>query len=61
MIVTSRGGRGNRDRNPGSGPGSGSSHAGGRPPRDESANAAINEGLRFYQRELRGGDARGGG
>ena len=29
----------------------------GKPPRDASANAAINEGLRFYQRELRSGGA----
>jgi la-related protein 1 len=61
MIVTSRGGRGRGGAQGGSGSGGpgGQAH-GGRPPRDESANAAINEGLRFYQRELRGGD-RGGG
>jgi la-related protein 1 len=59
MIVTSRGGRGVHSRGGGGGSGSGNqSHAAGLPPRDESANAAINEGLRFYQRELRGG---GGG
>ena len=54
MIVTSRGGRGVHSRGGGGGSGSGK----GLPPRDESANAAINEGLRFYQRELRGGAAR---
>ena len=56
MIVTSRGGRGVHSRGGGGGSGSGK----GLPPRDESANAAINEGLRFYQRELRGGETRGG-
>ena len=55
MIVTSRGGRGVHSRGGGGGSGSGK----GLPPRDESANAAINEGLRFYQRELRGGGAGG--
>ena len=61
MIVTSRGGRGGGGKR--DGPGGLSSSQGGRPPRDENANATINEGLRFYQRELRGqgGAGQGGG
>ena len=56
MIVTSRGGV--RSQKGGQGL---SSSQQGRPPRDESANATINEGLRFYQRELRGQGQGGGG
>ena len=51
MIVTQRG----------RATGSGARGQSGRPPRDDSTAAVINEGLRFYQKELRGTGSGGGG